>query len=904
MYDTPPPIRPPYAWLNAPSRAYLSEDYLLKGTGPEARIEHIGHTAERINGIPGFANKFVDYMSRGWYSLASPIWSNFGLDRGLPISCFGSYVTDCMESILAAHAEIGMMSKFGGGTSLFMTNIRPRGSDISNNGKSHGSVHFAELFDLEIRIISQGSSRRGEAAAYWDIDHRDVMEALRIRTLGHPIQKLSYGLCVRDAWLEDMIAGDPEKRAVWAKVIETRKATGYPYLFFVDTANRNAPQVYKDLGMRINHSNLCVTGDHLVPTSHGLLSVKELNTEVYGAKERAETTDGKKGVSAGRMQLIKKGQSVTEIVLSNGMKHTVTSDHKVPVVTSMPGWRIEYENVPAEELKRGMRVMIQTEPGPVGPWHYPGLAFEAGLEHNRKAPERERYEVPNDQNTVTRRTLRSDRLSTTTASTTGVTFSYGFYNNAYQVYRIDSEPGMREASAFKPILPDTVRRGDRETQYAYLDGLMGTNNFWCTADKGDVVTGFYLSGRKYHLSEVQVMLANLGIQSSVEPRKGGHVLCVESSNGIVELATRTRALGLADEVLELDPGTLRLPNRYAVPDADTAEIVSIEHAGYDDVYCWTVDSEEHHWVCGGVVTHNCTEISLPNTPDESFVCCVSSVNDLYYDEWKDTDAVEVMVQLLDAVISEFLTKARGVYGMDRAVRFAERHRALGIGQLGWHGYLQSKMIPFASMEAMRENVRIAKTIKEAAHAASAKMARTHGEPLYMKGRGMRHTTLTAIAPTKSSSFILGQSSAGIDPYVSNLTVKDLQKIKHTVFNPHLERLLDERGRNTPEVRDAIMKAGGSVLGLPFLNDHEKDVFRTYIEIEPAALVRQAAQRQPYVDQSQSLNLIIDPQVPAKEVNALYLDAWRTGVISLYYQDNVSAAQQLTQSLTACRACEG
>jgi ribonucleoside-diphosphate reductase alpha chain len=548
--------RPDYAWLNPIAREFLSLDYLVGGQSPEDRIAFMGATAERVLNKPGFAAAFQTYAARGYYSFASPVWTNFGLTRGLPISCYGSCLTDDMPSILSTHAEIGMMSKYGGGTSVYMGAVRGRGSEIRDNGTLCGSVHFAELYDHVTRTVSQGSSRRGECAAYWPITHADVREVLRIRTTGHPIQKLSYALCVPDAWMEEMIAGDAAKRELWAAVLMARQTTGYPYLFFSDTVNRAAPPEYADLGLTINHSNLC------------------------------------------------------------------------------------------------------------------------------------------------------------------------------------------------------------------------------------------------------------------------------------------------------------------------------------------------------------TEVALSNSAAESFVCCLSSMNDLYFDEWRDTDAVEVLVYFLDAVMTEFIEKARGKYGMDRAVAFAERQRALGIGQLGWHTLLQMKMLSMDDPRAGQLNVLLARTIRDRANAASARMAEEYGEPPYLKGRGRRHMTLTAIAPTKSSSAILGQVSESIAPYTDNYGIKDLQKLKYTFRNPLLEKLLDRKGLDVGGIMKTVLKRGGSVQHLTReLTDNERAVFKTFPEVAPMDLVRLAAQRQPYIDQSQSLNLWIDPQVPVKEVNQLIISAWRAGVKTLYYQLNVNAAQQLTRSLTACSSCE-
>ncbi|MCS3629880.1 ribonucleoside-diphosphate reductase alpha chain [Salinibacter ruber] len=545
-----------FGWLNDEARTFLRRGYLLEGTGPEDRVREIAEHAEGLLEMDGFADRFYEYMARGYYSLASPVWANFGLDRGLPISCFGSYIDDSMEAILDTHAEVGMMTKVGGGTSGYFGDVRPRGASITNNGTSNGTYPFAQLFDKIINVVSQGETRRGHFAGYIDIEHPDVEEWLNIQTEGDAIQTMMYGVVVGDDWMEAMIDGDSDKRALWAKVVESRMNLGIPYILFRGNVQDGRPQVYKDKGYDVHASNLC------------------------------------------------------------------------------------------------------------------------------------------------------------------------------------------------------------------------------------------------------------------------------------------------------------------------------------------------------------SEVLLPSGPDESFVCCLSSMNALHYDDWKDTDAVETLTQFLDAVMQEFIDGAKGMAHMDRAVRFAERHRAIGIGILGWHSYLQSNRIPFESAEASLTGAEIAKTIKERSYAASAELADRFGEPPVLEGYGRRNATTMAVAPTKSSSFILGQVSPSIEPIKSNYFVQDRAKMKVTYRNPHLKALLQEKGRDTDAVWDEIALRDGSVQHLDFLSDEEKDVFKTFSEISQMAIIDQAAGRQKHIDQSQSLNLAIDPgSTPVKDINRLYVEAWKKGVKSLYYQHGVNAAQSFSRDLLACKACE-
>ena len=561
------PQNEPFAWLTEYSRKFLASGYLVDGVSPEERIREVADRAEAILEKPGFSDKFYDYMSRGFYSLASPVWSNFGKERGLPISCFGSHIDDDMGNILYTQSEVGMMSKLGGGTSGFFGKIRHRGAPVKNNGQASGAVHIMQLFESMVDVVSQGSVRRGRFSPYLPIDHPDIMEFLEIGTEGNPIQSLTHGVTVSNDWMEEMIAGDTEKRAVWAKVLQSRGEMGYPYIFFGDNANNNAADVYRDKDLPIYASNLC------------------------------------------------------------------------------------------------------------------------------------------------------------------------------------------------------------------------------------------------------------------------------------------------------------------------------------------------------------TEIMLPSSDDWSFVCVLSSINLLHYDEWKDTDAVETMVCFLDAVITEFLEKLEAYRDsdnredrqtflfMERAYNFAKENRALGMGVLGWHSLLQSKMLAFNSQEAYNLNSEIFKVVHDKSYKASEDLAKEYGEPKVLKGYGRRNATLNAIAPTTSSAFILGQVSQGIEPIWSNIYVKDIAKIKTTIKNTYLEELLESKGKNTTEVWRNIREHDGSVQHLDFLTDQEKDVFKTYSEIDQMDIIYQAANRQNHIDQGQSLNIIVHPDMPVKDINKIHITAWKLGLKSLYYQHSMNAAQKFKQKKD-CVSCEG
>lgn len=547
-------------WYNDESQTILGRSYQLKGETLKDTIFRITSTAADNINQPELQEAFEELIENGWISLSSPTWANLGTERGLPISCFNSHISDSIESITDKLSEVITQTKYGGGTSGYFGELRERGAIITDNGKSSGAVSFMELFNTAMNTISQGSTRRGAFAAYLDIDHPDIEEFLKIKSIGSPIQNLFFAVCVPDYWMQEMIDGDDEKRDIWAKVLSARQEKGMPYIFFIDNANNNKPLVYKEHDYKIKSSNLC------------------------------------------------------------------------------------------------------------------------------------------------------------------------------------------------------------------------------------------------------------------------------------------------------------------------------------------------------------SEIMLPSNEDESFVCCLASMNLELYDEWKDTEAVKLAVWFLDGVMQEFINKSEPIKHLKANWKFSFIHRALGLGVLGWHSYLQKNMIPFDSHEAKMLTTPIFKNISEKALQASIELGEILGyAPIFYKNGTTdikrRNTTLMAIAPTTSSSAILGQTSPGIEPFSSNYYKVGLSKGNFIRKNVYLQKLLDEKNKNTDEVWKSIMLNSGSVQHLEFLSEYEKDVFKTFKETSQLSIIQQAIIRQKYVDQGQSLNLNIPPDLPIKEVNSLYIEAWKGGVKALYYQRSQSVSKDLVANLVSCSSCE-
>ena len=919
-----------FEWLNEDSRTFLSRGYLQEGQSAEQRIREIADSAEKILGISGFADKFYEYMSRGYYSLSSPVWSNFGNNRGLPISCNGVYVDDTVSSILKKSAEVGMQTKHGAGTSGYFGDIRPRGSKIKTGGTADGPVHFMEIVETNTDVISQGSVRRGSFAAYLDIEHPDVEEFLEIREVGHAIQNLSLGLCISDAWMEQMIAegeavkagtmnsADAKKLKLWARVMRKRKESGYPYLFFTDTVNNNKPQVLKDKNLKIHASNLCISGNDRVVSNHGYLTAKEL----YERGVELKLFDNTSVVSASEMKLREQDVDVYKIVLENGMEHTVTDYHKVMVRVD----RDITKMVELKDLKIGDKVCIQNKTGIFGPKHMPREAFLLGLYQGDGTQHKERIFIDLWENDF-------DLIPEVEQS---IEYIYNKYmsdnyhrpypipkfseqkvnNGSVKKVRIGSTLLSRALNFEKGVIPNWIWEANEETLWEYIRGLFysdGTVNI--TQSNGNPLYLSLASIDKAFLKNIQLILHNLGINCSIgvmkkagmqelPDGKGGTKLYNTKTCYRLTFGNKKDALLFNKHTKFLDRKNIFIENRaYRDNTKKAFKIKEIIYAGKEDVYCPTVYTDKHVFISQGIITSNCSEIALPSSEDESFVCNLASMNILTYDSWKETDAVETMIYFLDAVMSEYIEKTSNIPFMEASCNFARRWRALGLGQLGWHSYLQSKMIAFESFQAMSLNAEIAKFMDARSSKATKELAEILGEPEGLVGYGVRNLTRLAIAPTTSSSFILGQVSPSIEPLRSNYFTKDLAKGSFTYKNPYLAKVLEEHNQNTDETWYSILTHKGSVQHLDFLSENEKLVFKTFDEIVPLTIVQQASTRQKYIDQSQSLNLLIPPTAPIKDINALIIEGWRLGVKTFYYQRSSNPSQDLVIDIMNCVSCE-
>jgi ribonucleoside-diphosphate reductase alpha chain len=545
------------------SLATISKGYLLPGETPKKAYRRVAVAASTRLNRPDLENKFFKILWNGWLGLASPVLSNMGTSRGLPISCFGIDTPDSIRGIGLTNAELMKLTSVGGGVGISLSRIRGRGTEIKGNGKSEGVVPWAKIYDSTIIATNQGSVRRGAASVNLDINHSDIDEFLEIRRpKGDPNRQclnLHQCIVIDDVFMRKLEARDQVAMERWTKILKARMETGEPYIMFKDNVNKANPISY--------------------------------------------------------------------------------------------------------------------------------------------------------------------------------------------------------------------------------------------------------------------LMNNLDV----------------------------------------------------------------------------------------TMTNICTEITLHTDEEHSFICCLSSLNLAKYDEWKDTDTVQLAVYFLDGVMQEFIDKTSGKESMVRTYNHAKKGRALGLGVMGWHTFLQSKGLPFNSIASTAHTHNVFSKIKIEAEAASRQLAVEYGEPVWCRGTGMRNTHLLAIAPTVSNSVITGGISAGIEPLPANIYTFNGAKGTFIRKNKVLEALLESKGENKDKWWDQMLKDNGSVLGLPdtILTPDEKELFLTFPEINQLELVRQAAIRQRYLDQTQSLNLSFDPQDSPKWINQVHIEAWKLGIKTLYYLRTDSVIKgDLGSRQADCVSCDG
>ena len=550
-------------WMDEISLATISKGYLLPGETVRSAYRRVSNAAAIRLKKPELASKFFKYIWNGWIGLASPVISNMGTDRGLPISCYGIDTPDSIRGIGLTNAELMRLTSKGGGVGIGVSRIRHRGTEIAGNGKSEGVVPWCKIFDSSIIATNQGNVRRGAASVNLDIEHPDIDEFLEIRRpKGDPNRQclnLHQCVVVGDNFMRKLEARDSESMNRWAKILKARMETGEPYIMYKDNVNKNNPIAYR-------------------------------------------------------------------------------------------------------------------------------------------------------------------------------------------------------------------------------------------------------------MNNLEVTMTNI-----------------------------------------------------------------------------------------------CSEITLFTDEEHSFICCLSSLNLAKWEEFKDTDCIQTAVWFLDGVMEEFIDKSNGKESLKRTHNHARKGRALGLGIMGWHTFLQQRNLPFASIASTVHTRNIFNKIRGEAEAASMDLAAEYGEPIWCRGTGMRNTHLLAIAPTVSNSVICGGISAGIEPLPANVYTFNGAKGTFIRKNKSLEALLESKGENKQKWWKQMLEEGGSVMGLPdtILSSEEKEVYLTFSETNQLELVKQAAERQKYIDQTQSLNLSFDPNDSPKWINQVHMEGWKLGIKTLYYLRTDSVIKgDLGSRMADCVSCEG
>lgn len=806
-----------FYWLNEESKTFLSRGYIPDGMTVQQRYRQIADAAENILKIPGFSDKFYNYLAKGYYSLSSPIIANFGLKRALPISC----VT--------------------GDTWI----------NTANGGKM-----------------------------------------------------------AKDIQIGDMVLTHKNR---YRKVVD-----------IIPTKDKN--DIY-ELTVKSRQFPLNITGNHLVLTNKGWVAVEDLDPQVH-----LVATNGKVEYTSVDTELKNKpGESKSQEELAYDLGVSIANDVVInndaeafnDWVLSLPehllrqvwaGIEEELLNKYSDEYK-----VIYCASAPVAMQLY-ALAKRIGVELTTSTVGRK--------NTETGETLQLTVISLEDQKVSEDGLYYSPITRLVKTDKVEdvydftveedhsfSCAGVVVHNCFGSYITDDLNGiFDTVSEVAMMNKLGGGTSgyFGAIRARGSEITAGGKSNGTFSFLQIFDKVVSVVNQNGI--RRGMFAGYIDIDHADIEEWVDIHTEG--NPVQDIYWG-VNVTNSFIekVKNGDKAarnlwaKILSVKTAT-GIPYLHFIDNVNENkadvYLDKNMKIHAsnmCMEISLPSSADESFVCCLMSMNLLHYDKWKDTDAVKTAVYFLDAVMSEFIEKAKVIPKMEKAVRFAERHRALGLGVLGWHSYLQSHMIPFDGFEAMMKNAEIFKHIREESYQGSKELAELLGEPELLKGYGRRNTTLMAVAPTKSSSFILGQVSQGVEPIKANLFIKDTAKVKTVFKNPFLEKLLAERDKDTPEVWESINKAGGSVAHLDFLTPREKDVFKTFEEINQMSIIQQAAQRQQFIDQGQSINLSIHPDTPLKDINALYLQAMELGVKGIYYQFSKSAAQSFNRELLQCSSCE-
>lgn len=917
------------SWMTNESYSTLSKGYLLKGETPKGMYKRVSSgVADRLV-KPELADKFFDLMWKNWLCLATPVASNTNTKRALPISCFSLYIPDSMIGISDSMTELAIMSKYGGGVGVHWNGVRPKGSPIGpdgDGGNSDGVIPFMKMQDSTTIAVSQGATRRGASASYLPVEHLDIEEFLRVRRPEGDVNRqclnIHQGICITDEWMNSMLGGDKKKRELWREILKSRVETGEPYLFFTDNVNNQNPDAYKKNNLTVKGSNICcLSEDTLVVTSDGPQKIVDL------VGKSVNIWDGNQWVNNSSFE--QRGiDSLYQIDIVDGSHTKSNANHRWFVARSYHNIRKnKYTETLTSDLKIGDWIQSHSV-------EYHGTKSE-------KAAYLKGFLVGDGTHTKDRPLLRlhsekyvcenqliesANELPIETVNTnaiTAISFGKEIISNdttSYGKQEVKNLQGLstRKTSLIKWVtscreeLPNEVFEWNKESKLKLLAGLFDSDG---TISKNNSLQ-FSAKSEKL-IRSIQLLLKTFGYSSNIDFSNEMFRITVSSYDTWLLLSqTRTSRIKLSS----------KKPNRKLTGWRRITNITKFEEQV--PVYCPILPTTGKFALANGLMTGN-TEIMLHTDDDHSFVCCLSSMNLARFDEWKNTNAVYLATWFLDGVMQEFIDKAKLIKGFERAVRSAEKGRALGVGALGFHTLLQKKLIPLDSLDAFQLNAEIFKHLDKETKKATKDLAKEYGEPEWCQGLGVRNTHRIAIAPTVSNSIISGDVSQGIEPWASNYFARITAKGTFYNKNKQLEEILEAKGQNSDEVWKSINSHKGSVQHLDFLSPLEKEVFLTAREINQFVIIKLAAQRQKFIDQGQSINIFFPSNADGKYIHQVHVEAWKQGIKSLYYfrsesvlsgesasreheridilngaKQNKETKQLYTRSIEECKACEG
>lgn len=862
----------------------FKEKYLYQAANPREQYERIARTLAVHTPDPQkWYGKFFDIMWKGWLSPSTPILANTGTTRGLPVSCAGSYFPDSIDGIYKAKHETAMLTKYGFGTAGYLGDVRPRGSKISVGGKSLGILPIIQGVQHDMEYVAQGTARRGSWAGYVPVDHGDFDEVCSYLEQ-HPDGN-NIGWVWKDSDTEKMNAGDPEAIRRFQKMLKTKMVTGKGYLSFIDKQNRARPQWYKDHGLDIKAPQLCVVPETLILTKQGYKEIADFEdkaVEIWNGKEWSNVLVRKTG----------EDQKVIKVTTKDGYELECTPEHKFYKVVRKPtsGVTKTYE-IAAKDLKRGDKLIK---------FDLPVIEGEETLEN----------------------AYLNGFFTGDGCHYEGKQLIY-FYGDKRKLieeidmscctYHIVQEKQDREVfhtnslkdKFFVPRSNYTV-----ESRIQWLAGLLDSDG---TVHRNGKTQGLAISSVNHDfLKNVQFMLQELGVISKVTKMceagvrqlplnngsgKNGDFMCQDAYRlllGNTEI-NKLQALGLNPKRLKL---TDHKPNRECSHFIKVSSV--IDEGRISDTYCFT-EHKRHMGMFNGLLTGQCNEIILHSSEDYTYTCVLASMNLLFWDDWKDTDAVFTATVFLDAVAQEFIEKAKNISGLEKAVAFTKKSRALGLGAMGLHSLYQSKMLPFGSLEAYFLNTEIFSHIREEAEKATKWIAEHYGEPEWCKGYGRANSHLLAIAPTKSTSLIMSGVSEGINPDTAMVFTQRSAGGEIDRVNPFLLKLMKERGVYNKATVERIRLAMGSVQNENWLTPEEKLVFLTAFEMNQMDILNQAVDRGVYLDQWQSLNTFFAAEEDEEVIARIHQHAIEEeGILGLYYVYSRAGVQASNGECLACQ----